>query len=289
MEYVLKNGTLTAKVESYGAELRSVVKEGCEYLWQGDPAYWAGQAPVLFPICGRLVGGKYTYLDKTYEMTLHGFAKRSEFTVVSHTDEEIVLILRETEATLGEYPFPFALTVTYTLEGSEIRSSLTVKNTGDGVLPFTLGAHPGFCVPLDTGDFSDWRLRFPGGASPDQLIFSETCFNTGKKRAFPLEGGDTLPLRHEMFDNDAIFLSRVPDRVRLESTKSRRFVEMIYPEFPYLGFWHKPHSDAPYVCIEPWCGLPTFDGETEDFATKCDMFRILPGAEKSLGYRIVIG
>ena len=289
MEYVLKNGTLTAKVETYGAELRSVVKEGCEYLWQGDPAYWAGQAPVLFPICGRLVGGEYTYLDKTYEMTLHGFAKRSEFTVVSHTDEEIVLMLRESEATLGEYPFPFTLTVTYTLEGSEIHSSLTVKNTGDGVLPFTLGAHPGFCVPLDTGDFSDWRLRFPGGASPDRLVFSDTCFNTGIKRAFPLEGGDTLPLRHEMFDNDAIFLSRVPDRVRLESPNSRRFVEMIYPEFPYLGFWHKPHSDAPYVCIEPWCGLPTFDGETEDFATKCDMFRILPGAEKSLGYRIVIG
>ena len=60
MEYVLKNGTLTATVESYGAELRSVVKDGAEYLWQGDPAYWAGRAPVLFPICGRLVEGKYT-------------------------------------------------------------------------------------------------------------------------------------------------------------------------------------------------------------------------------------
>lgn len=289
MEYVLQNGSITAKVESYGAELRSVVKDGCEYLWQGDPAYWAGQAPILFPICGRLVEGKYTLDGKTYEMTLHGFAKRTEFAVASHTDEEIVFTLSETEATLAEYPFPFTLTVTYTLVGDEIRSSLTVKNTGDGILPFTLGAHPGFRVPLDAGDFSDWRIRFPGGASPDQLIFSETCFNTGKKRAFPLADGDTLPLRHEMFDNDAIFLSRVPERVRLESTKSSRFVEMTYPNFPYLGLWHKPKSDAPYVCIEPWCGLPTFDGEIEDFATKCDMFRILPDTEKTLAYSILIG
>ena len=289
MEYVLQNGSITAKVESYGAELRSVVKDGCEYLWQGDPAYWAGQAPILFPICGRLVEGKYTFEGKTYEMTLHGFAKRTEFAVASHTDTEIVFTLSETEATLAEYPFPFTLTVTYTLVGDEIRSSLTVKNTGDGILPFTLGAHPGFRVPLDGGDFSDWSIRFPGGASPDQLIFSETCFNTGKKRAFPLFGGDTLPLRHSLFDNDAIFLSRVPERVRLESEKSSRFVEMTYPDFPYLGLWHKPKSDAPYVCIEPWCGLPTFDGEIEDFATKCDMFRILPGAEKTLAYSILIG
>jgi galactose mutarotase-like enzyme len=92
-----------------------------------------------------------------------------------------------------------------------------------------------------------------------------------------------------MFDNDAIFLSRVPERVRLESEKSSRFVEMTYPDFPYLGLWHKPKSDAPYVCIEPWCGLPTFDGEIEDFATKCDMFRILPDAEKTLAYSILIG
>ena len=289
MEYVLKNGTLTATVESYGAELRSVVKDGVEYLWQGDPAYWAGRAPVLFPICGRLVEGKYTYEGKTYEMTLHGFAKRTEFTVASHTDEEIVFTLSQTEATLAEYPFPFTLTVTYTLVGSEIRSSLTVKNTGDGTLPFTLGAHPGFRVPLDAGDFSDWRLRFPDGASPDRLVFSDTCFNTGKKRAFPLVDGDTLPLSHDLFDNDAIFLSRVPDRVRLESSGSSRFVEMIYPDFPYLGFWHKPKSDAPYVCIEPWCGLPTFDGEIEDFATKCDMFRLPAGKEKSLSYAILIG
>lgn len=289
MEYVLQNGNITAKVESYGAELRSVVKDGCEYLWQGDPAYWAGQAPVLFPICGRLVEGKYTFEGKTYEMTLHGFAKRTEFAVASHTDTKIVFTLSETEATLAEYPFPFTLTVTYALVGDEIRSSLTVKNTGDGILPFTLGAHPGFRVPLDEGDFSDWRIRFPGGASPDQLIFSATCFNTGKKRAFPLFGGDTLPLRHEMFDNDAIFLSRVPERVRLESEKSSRFVEMTYPDFPYLGLWHKPKSDAPYVCIEPWCGLPTFDGEIEDFATKCDMFRILPDTEKTLAYSILIG
>ena len=81
MEYVLQNASITAKVESYGAELRSVVKGGCEYLWQGDPAYWAGQAPILFPICGRLVEGKYTFEGKTYEMTLHGFARKTAYTL----------------------------------------------------------------------------------------------------------------------------------------------------------------------------------------------------------------
>ena len=33
-------------------------------------------------------------------------------------------------------------------------------------------------------------------------------------------------------------------------------------------FWQKPNTDAPYVCIEPLCGLPSFEGKVDDIETK---------------------
>ncbi len=40
MTVTLKNGALTARIESKGAELLSLVKNETEYMWQKDPAFW---------------------------------------------------------------------------------------------------------------------------------------------------------------------------------------------------------------------------------------------------------
>lgn len=51
--YVLKNDQLQVTFSTHGAEYISVKRGACEYIWQGDPAYWSGKAPMMFPICGR--------------------------------------------------------------------------------------------------------------------------------------------------------------------------------------------------------------------------------------------
>lgn len=49
MEYTIKSKNLVVKARSFGGELTSIRdNDGTEYLWQGDPKYWKGQAPVLF-------------------------------------------------------------------------------------------------------------------------------------------------------------------------------------------------------------------------------------------------
>ena len=50
MTVTLKNGALTARIESKGAELLSLVKNETEYMWQKDPAFWGKTSPVLFPM-----------------------------------------------------------------------------------------------------------------------------------------------------------------------------------------------------------------------------------------------
>ncbi len=48
--HTLKNEQLTVTASSFGAELQSVTgADGVEYLWNGDPAYWAAGHPICFP------------------------------------------------------------------------------------------------------------------------------------------------------------------------------------------------------------------------------------------------
>ena len=72
----LKNDKMTVEILEFGAEMQSITAaDGTAYLWHGDPQYWAGRAPVLFPNCGRMrIGernGVYTYQGKEYEMAIH--------------------------------------------------------------------------------------------------------------------------------------------------------------------------------------------------------------------------
>ena len=75
MIYTIENEFLRVSAEDDGAQLSSVeLKEnGKEFLWQGDPSVWYGRAPVLFPIIGQLLDGKYRYSGREYEMPKHGF------------------------------------------------------------------------------------------------------------------------------------------------------------------------------------------------------------------------
>ena len=81
MLLTLDNGLLSLTVDTLGAQMMSLKKEGTEYLWQGDPQYWGDRAPILFPFIARLTNNSYTYKGKLYPMTIHGFANASEFSV----------------------------------------------------------------------------------------------------------------------------------------------------------------------------------------------------------------
>lgn len=63
----LRNGRWGAQISEMGAELKSLVdlRSGQEYVWNGDPAWWNGSAPELFPVIGGLKGGEFMYEGKT--------------------------------------------------------------------------------------------------------------------------------------------------------------------------------------------------------------------------------
>ena len=293
MAILLDNGIVRAEFSEKGAELLSARRDGAEYIWGGDPAFWAERSPVLFPICGRLPDQKYLWRGEEHVLGLHGFARFSRFEVAGRAADRVRFELRDTPETRAQYPFAFLLSVEYRLVGATLGVSATVRNeNGEGgdELPFQLGFHPGFAVPLGgEGDFSDWEVAFDEPCDPDRVLFSERSLPTGIRTAFPLRDRRALPLEHGMFDAGGIFLAGVSKTLALRSARSKRSVRMEFPDFRYLGMWHTPDTEAPFVCLEPWSGLPSFDGVREDFATKSGMTRLAPGEARTWRLALTFG
>lgn len=273
MNYTIKNQFLTVEVSDAGAELQSIrTADGTEYLWQGDPAYWRDKAPNIFPYVARMTDGRYTADGKEYEMKIHGFVKYLTLQMEAQSEDRITFRLDSSETTKAQYPYEFTYRITYALEGSTLVTTTSVENRGSGRMYFAIGGHPGFNVPLEDGlGFEDYCLEFAQAAHPYRVGFTETCFLTGKDELYALEDGTRIPLHHDLFDEDAVVLKHMARKVRLASKKGTRSVTVTYPDFPYIGFWHKPKSDAPYVCIEPWSALPSRDGIVEEFSQQADL------------------
>src|SRR5688572_28703931 len=106
----LRSADLSVQVDPLGAQL-SVLQDrhGRDLLWHGDPAVWAGRAPILFPIVGSLAGGRYRLGDRSFALGRHGFARGKRFDVVTTKPSSALFRLREDESTLAVYPFRFEL------------------------------------------------------------------------------------------------------------------------------------------------------------------------------------
>lgn len=278
MRIGIHNAFLTVTADTSGAELMSIrAADGTEYLWQGDPAYWKDRSLVLFPYVARLTEGRYRLDGQTYEMPIHGLAPYTEFTLAKHSADAMTFEMTDTPETRKSYPRAFRFTVTYRLADKTLAVIYGVENRDARTLYFGLGGHPGINVPLAKGKtFTDYRLRFENAAPAVRVGFDAACFRNGQDEPFPLENGNILPLRHDLFDDDAIVLRDMDRAVTLETDGDRHTVTARFPQMPYLGLWHWPKTDAPYVCIEPWCSLPSVAGELTVFEEKEDLLSVPP-------------
>ena len=279
MIHTIQNDYLTVAVAEHGAELRSIQDmQGTEYLWQGDPKYWGDRSPMLFPFIGRLTNNSYKYMGKTYPMGIHGFAAASNFSVAEQGSDRIVLELVDTPATREQYPFAFTLRITYVLQDKTLQVTYRVENRDRKTMPFGIGGHPGFNVPLAAGErFEDYELEFACPCQPDRVGFSPAVYLNGHDEAYPLREGRFIDLKHSLFDEDAVILKNMAREVTLRSKVSGKGVKVSYPDMPYLGIWHWPQTDAPYVCIEPWSSLPSRQDVVEEFSCKSDLVQLAPG------------
>ncbi len=276
MLYHINSPSLTVSVSSQGAQLMSILgSDGTEYLWQGDARYWGDRALTIFPYVARLTGGSYTYRGQTYHLPIHGFAPTAEFTVCDQAADSVAFCLTSSPEFYAMYPFRFRYEIRYTLRDDVLTVRSTVQNLDDKTMYFGMGGHPGINVPLEKNlGFEDYALEF-SPCTPRRVEFTPDCFITGNALPFPLDGG-RLPLRHDMFDEDAIVLQDVTGPVTLRSPSGTHGVTLSAPDYPFYGFWHTPRTDAPFVCMEPWSSLPARQDVVTDLEQQADLIPLEP-------------
>jgi galactose mutarotase-like enzyme len=273
----LSSDDLVAEIDPHGAQL-SVLRDraGRDLLWGGDPAVWAGRAPLLFPIVGTLAGGVYRLGGRTYALARHGFARGKKFSVSRSDESSAVFTLRENAATLEVYPFHFELTAHFELVGPTLSVTTRVGNRGDEPMPASVGYHPGFRWPLPFGQpraahFVEFEVEEP---DPVRRIDSLGLL-TPERHPTPI-AHRRLPLTDALFADDVLILDRVRSRSVLYGSDHGPRLRLSFPDAPFLGLWTKP--DAQFICIEPWHGVTDLTGYSGDFRDKPGVFVLPPGA-----------
>jgi galactose mutarotase-like enzyme len=276
---------LSASVLAQGAELCALNgPDGTPFLWPASPA-WPRHAPNLFPIVGRLRDDTLRHNGAAYRLTQHGFARDLPFAWVDRTPNGCTLCLADSDITRTKYPFGFRFLLAYALRDATLEITFTVQNTGDVVLPVSMGAHPAFRWPLVPGTPKEsYSLTFDS-EEPAPLRGVIGGLLTPPDRPTPIRGR-RLDLTEDLFAEDALILPQPASHSVRYAAESGPVLTVAWEQFTQLGLWSKPGAD--FLCIEPWHGMASpadFDG---DFSQKPWLMHIPPGERRQAVMRITV-
>ena len=279
--YILQNNTLKATFKSCGAELISLKKGEKEFIFR-DASFWGYSAPVLFPICGGLKDDKFIYEGKEYILAKHGFCRDAQFEVESVSDNKIVFLISDSPETLKAYPFKFEFRIIYTLEGESLKVEYKTTNKTDGKMYYSVGCHEAYLTPEG---IEDYDIVFEKKETLDSHIVRGNLLDYETVNI--LKDSDILPLRYDYFSIDALAFSKFESNSTILRKKDgEREIKVEFPEFSHLLLWTKNTCDAPYICIEPWCGFPDMIDSEYDITKRPGIIKIEKGKEHSVVHTI---
>lgn len=272
----LSSAELHVEVDPAGAQLFSVRDSlGRDLLWNGNESVWAGRAPLLFPIVGSLVGGRYRLGTKTYPLPRHGFARHAKFAVRESAAASATFHLASDPETLAVYPFHFDLRVRFEVRNADLSITASIANLGDEPMPASFGYHPGFRWPLPYGRAREAHFINFANDEPGALRrLDGSGLLTPQRHPSPIVHR-RLALCDELFQHDALIFDELRSQVVTYGADDGPHIRVHTRGAPYLGVWSKP--SAHFVCIEPWHGIADPVEFTGEFMTKPGVFMIACG------------
>lgn len=248
MKVTIKNKLTTAIISSKGAELTSLKdSNNREFIWQGNPEFWAKHSPILFPIVGTLKNNHFSYNGLEYNLSRHGFARDQNFELIEKTDNQAIFSLKANSESKKMYPFNFELQLSYTLEEKKLILSYKIINNDKVTIPFSIGAHPAFALPEA---FENYSLRFEKN---EELLSFQLENDLLSNQLIPIKTKDNkLELNYSLFDNDALIFKKLNSKEITIMENNKALLSVKFYDFPNLGIWTK--NNASFICIEPWLG-----------------------------------
>ncbi len=280
----------SAVLNTEGAQLNSLNKNDMEYLWQGNPDYWAGQAPVCFPIVGVLPNETAVAFGRVCKMKRHGVARINPFEIFERHKNSVTFIQKSSAATKKQFPFDYELKIKYIISGDTVTNEYIVTNTGDSKLPFVIGGHPAFNCPLCEDEcFEDYKIIFD---KPVKKPCLRPDHNSGLvdigKTYDVMHGGDTLELSHDLFEEkDALIFENSGAKAATLIGKNGRGIKIEFQDMNNLLVWSAA-GRADFVALEPWTGISNCSDENEIFENKRGMTILEPDETISFKFKITM-
>lgn len=234
--FTMENDEAVVTVDEHASEIHSFKdkEDHNEYMWQGDPKYWSGRNPTLFPMVGSTWDKILHINGKEYKTGNHGFTRHSDFTCIEHDQNHIVMELKDSRETLEQYPFHFTMHIRYELKGKTVEISYAITNDNDEDMPFNFGLHPAFNCPVNGGKFEDYYIHLN---HPETSDFDNTH----------MRNCDHIDLERNALNNTIIIAS--PKSTEASLTNGKHGVTVTFHDYEWIAFW-SPY--APFVCLEPW-------------------------------------
>lgn len=260
-------------VSTHGAELQSLVANGREYLWQGNPAFWGRRVPILFPIVGKLAEDTLRIDGDEYKMKQHGFARDAEFVPLQmnasfnplagwriNPNEGPIFMQMVQDGQIENYPYNFQLKVRYAIFGNTLEVNWEVLNRGEKTMHFQIGAHPAFLLPnYNASDTIHGYFRCYNEKGQVVLPTTSSHLENGLRhkeepKMVPHKKG-LIPIMNDIFKQDAILLDGGDVKsIGLLDCKGNEILQLSCPKAQVFGLWAPNKYGCPFVCIEPWCG-----------------------------------
>lgn len=289
MLYTIKNNYLEVEISDNGAEIKSIKYLNKDYLHNSDPKFWGRSAPLLWPNIGTIKNGTATIDGVSYPMKKHGFLRDTMCQVESQSEDKITFVVTADENTLKLYPYDFKIQITYELLEQTIHSNLKFTNNSKTTMPFNLGLHPAFKVPLNEGEaFEDYKIIFdvPGTYEMPTVVLTDGTIDY-EKRIRTFTNLKELPLNYSDYDFDAlIFEDILSHQITLTNKDESHGVVFNFEDFPMLGIWTPNHIKSPFICLEPWIGCADAPQSNGDFKTKRDLINVEPNSSTTVKYSI---
>jgi aldose 1-epimerase len=254
---------------------RPVLQDGPrEMLWShqdfasGNARPSGSGVPLLFPFPGRIGKARFTFSGREYLLepgdpfgnAIHGFVYNRPWRAIEQSVNRVsgeFQASRDDQAVLARWPGDFRIRVSYVIEGLKLTTQIECENMGNSPLPYGLGTHAYFRLPLSDGadpEMTKVTLRATRvWEARDQLP-------TG--RLLPTDGNLDLasarPLAGRSFDTYFTGLqpskTGVVETVLADPKNGRTVVQTFAQDFTQCVVYTPVHREA--ICLEPYTCVP---------------------------------